>query len=71
MTIRELLKELQALDEKSLNNQVLVRAHSGGSYYGISQIEVMFVGNVVLRLLEAPPLTEIGKQFEEILTRNP
>jgi len=68
MTIRELLKELQALDEKSLNNQVLVSPPSGG-YNGISHIEVMFVGHVVLHLLDAPKLTEIGKQFEESLTR--
>ena len=68
MTLRELLKILQAQDEKSLDNPVLASPASGG-YSGVSHISVMYVGNVVIHLMDAPKLTDTGREFQEILKR--
>jgi hypothetical protein len=43
MTLRELLKELQAQDEKSLDTALLVSPASGG-YSGISHLSVCMSG---------------------------
>ncbi len=68
MTLRELLKDLQAQDEKSLDASVLVSPASGG-YSGISHLSVLYVGHVVLHLLDTPKLTERGRELLEILNR--
>ena len=68
MTLRELLKELQTQDGKSLDNPVLVSPHSGG-YSGVSHLSVMYVGNVVIHLLDAPKLTDMGREVQELLKR--
>ena len=68
MTLRELLKDLQALDPKSLDQPVLASPHTGG-YSGIDRIEVMYVGNVVLHLMDAPKLTDKGKELFSALQR--
>jgi hypothetical protein len=49
MTLRELLKDLQAVDEKHLDMDVMVSPHSGG-YEGISHVSVLYVGHPVIHL---------------------
>jgi len=66
MTLRELLTDLQAKDAKLQNAPVLV-SHSD-VYGGISHIDVM-AGNIVIHLLDAPKLTDRGRELLEILTR--
>jgi hypothetical protein len=68
MTLRELLTDLQAQGEKYLDAPVLVSPHSGG-YSGVSHVSVMYVGNVVIHLLDAPKLTDRGREFQQILKR--
>jgi hypothetical protein len=65
MTLRELLKILQAQDEKSLDQHVFITPPPpGGGYAGIDHVSVMYVGNVVLHMLtEGPKLTEKGKEL--------
>lgn len=55
MTLRELLKSLQGVDEKSLDMDVMVIQHSGG-YEGISYVYVFYVGHPVLHLAEPKPV---------------
>jgi hypothetical protein len=54
MTLRELLKSLQAVDEKNLDMEVLVSPHTGG-YDGISHVSVLYVGAPVIHLAEPRP----------------
>jgi hypothetical protein len=54
MTLRELLKSLQAMDEKSLDMDVMVSPHSGG-YEGISHVSVLYAGLPVIHLAEPKP----------------
>jgi hypothetical protein len=54
MTLRELLKSLQAVDEKFLDVHVLVSPASGG-YEGISHVSVLYVGHAVIHLAEPKP----------------
>jgi hypothetical protein len=68
MTLHELITDLQAKDAKLLDKPVLVSPHSGG-YSGISHIDVMYVGNIVIHLLDAPKLTDRGRELLEILIR--
>ena len=64
MTLRDLLRDLQAQDEKALDLHVLITppAPSGG-YAGIDRISNLYPGNVVLHMTGAPKLTEKGKEF--------
>ena len=54
MTLRELLKALNAVDEKFLDMEVMVSPHTGG-YDGISHVSVLYVGHPVIHLAEARP----------------
>ena len=54
MTLRELLKSLQAVDEKSLDMEVVVSPHTGG-YDSISHVSVLYAGHPVLHLAEPKP----------------
>jgi hypothetical protein len=70
MTLRDLLKHLQAQPEKALDLHVFASpAPPSGGYDGIDHISNLYPGNVVLHLMDAPKQTEIGKQFENILKR--
>ena len=71
MTLRDLLRDLQAQDEKALDLHVLITppAPSGG-YAGIDRISNLYPGNVVLHMMDASlKQTKTGKQFDEILKR--
>lgn len=66
MTLRELLKALNATDEAHLDKEVLVSPHTGG-YDSISNVSVLYVGHPVIhlaqpRLAQAPPDMWIGSQ---------
>jgi hypothetical protein len=65
MTLRELLKDLQTQDEKSLDNPVLVSPASGGTAELATSKPC--VGNIVIHLLDAPKLTERGRELQEII----
>lgn len=54
MTLRELLKTLNAVDEKHLDVDVLVSPHTGG-YDGISHVSVLYAGHAVIHLAEPKP----------------
>ena len=54
MTLRELLKSLQAVDEKSLDMEVVVSPHTGG-FDSISHVSVLYVGHPVIHLAEPKP----------------
>lgn len=64
ITLCELLNNLQAQDEKALDLHVFVSppAPSGG-YAGIDHISNLYPGNVVLHMMDAPKLTERGKDL--------
>jgi hypothetical protein len=66
MTLRELLKSLQAQDEKSLDERVVVSPASGG-YSDISHISALYAGPIVIHLTEAPQLTDAGRELLETL----
>ena len=66
MTLRELLKSLQAQDEKSLDARVVVSPASGG-YSDISHISALYAGPIVIHLTEAPKLTDTGRELLETL----
>jgi hypothetical protein len=51
MTLRELLKALNGVDDKNLDMHVMVSPHSGG-YSNIDRVEVMYVGMPVIHLAE-------------------
>src|SRR5882762_5507174 len=55
MNLRELLKTLQAVDEKHLDMDVMVSPASGG-YAGISHVSVLYVGHAVIHLAEPKPV---------------
>jgi hypothetical protein len=64
MTLRDLLKTLQAQDEKSLDQHVFVSPPSpSGGYAGIERVSNLYPGNVVLHMMDAPKLTEKGKDL--------
>lgn len=72
MKLRELLKSLHAVDEKSLDMEVMVSPHSGG-YQGISRVSVLYVGHPVIHLAEprpaeAPPDMWAGSQEGPVAT---
>jgi len=54
MTLRELLESLQAIDEKSLDMEVMVSPASGG-YAPISHTSVLYAGHPVIHLAEPKP----------------
>jgi hypothetical protein len=54
MTLRELLKSLQAVDEKTLDMEVMASPASGG-YDAISHVSVLYVGHAVIHLAEPKP----------------
>lgn len=54
MTLRELLKALNAVDEQFLDMEVMVSPPSGG-YDGISHVSVLYVGHPVIHLAESKP----------------
>ncbi len=54
MTLRELLKALQAVDEKHLDVDVLVSPASGG-YDGTSHVSLLGAGHPVIHLAEPKP----------------
>lgn len=66
MTLRELLKSLQAQSEKSLDAPVVVSPPSG-RYRSISHISALYTGPVVIHLSEAPKLTDAGRELFETL----
>lgn len=64
MTLRDLLKNLQAQDEKALDQHVLVSppAPSGG-YAGIDRVSNLYPGNVVLHMMDAE-INREGERFD-------
>ena len=61
MTLRELLKSLQAQDEKSLDMSVLISPPEGG-YGEISHVSALYVGRVVIHLAEPQSLAEANRE---------
>ena len=75
MKLRELLKSLHAVDEKSLDMDVVVSPHSGG-YQGIGHVSVLYVEHPVIHLaepkpVEAPPDMWAGSQEGPVATVSP
>ena len=59
MTLRELLKALNAVDEKVLDLEVMVSPHTGG-YDSISHVSVLDAGHPVLHEADNDLLRSCG-----------
>lgn len=59
MTLRELLKSLQAVDDELLDKEVVVSLRSG-SYTPISHVSTLYAGHPVIHLVESKPTQQPG-----------